>query len=434
MNLNPEFQRQLYLEYSPARLMGVPSVLGIIFSFSYFLDGYQWGVSTAQTALTLFMLITLLWGARQCMDSIIEEYRENTWDTQRLSALGAWEMCWGKLFGSTVMVWYGGLLCLVVYSLAIDHFSSLPLLLSYCVCIALLGQSGSLLLGLLAVQRGQSKSSSIFVLAVLIFLSCWPWLTNIANLADPISQPISQHTTTWYDISIDQQIFMQISLVLALFWCSIGNYRLMTQELGIRTTPWAWLGFNLFLIIYLGGLIPNSSFSFSLATFMTCAILTYAGLLVERHDAMRIKRLLTYFKQGLWQRGCEEMPIWWLSFVLTLPAALVLNFSEHTAFRGFSDLMHFYPLAMVLILLRDCATYLYFSYSKNPQRAMSMTLLVGVLFYGIIPGIFNLIGQSGLAALFFPLWADSSLTALIFALIQTGFVVYLLYQRWRSTT
>jgi hypothetical protein len=96
--------------------------------------------------------------------------------------------------------------------------------------------------------------------------------------------------------------------------------------------------------------------------------------------------------------------------------------------------MHFYPLAMVLILLRDCATYLYFSYSNNPQRAMSMTLLVGVLFYGIIPGIFNLLGQSGLAALFFPLWADASMTALIFALIQTGFVAYLLYQRWRSTT
>lgn len=434
MNLNPEFQRQLYLEYSPARMIGVPSVLGIIFSFCYFLDGYTLGLSTSQTALTLFLLITLLWGARQCMDSIIEEYRENTWDTQRLSALGPWEMAWGKLFGSTIMVWYGGLLCLLVYSLAVDNLTTLPLLMFYCVCIALLGQNGSLLLGLLAVQRGQSKSSSIFVLAVLIFLSFWPWLMNISSLANPMVFLPTQPTTAWYSMLIDQQTFLQISLLLALFWCGLGNYRLMTQELGIRSTPLAWLGFSLFLTIYLGGLIPTTTFSLSLATFIVCGVLTYVGLIVERNDAMRIKRLLTYFAQGQWRRSSEEMPIWWLSFILTIPAAVVLSFSEHAILRGFSNLLHFYPLAIVLILLRDCAIYLYFCYGKNPQRAMSMTLLVGVLLYGIIPGMFSLIGQSGLTALFFPLWADSAIGALICAILQTGFILYLLYLRWKSCT
>jgi len=434
MNLNPEFQRQLYLECSQTRLLGFPLVLGIIFSFSYFLDGYDFGSYSARAALTLFLLITLLWGARQCMDSIIEEYRDNTWDTQRLSALEPWEMVWGKLFGSNIMVWYGGLTCLLVYSLSVENQSTLPWLLFYCICVALLAQTGSLLLGLLAVQRGQSKSSSIFVLAVLIFLSFWPWLMNISSLNSPMTYLPTQAQTAWYNLLIDSPVFLTISLVLALFWCGLGNYRLMTQELGIRTTPWAWLGFSLLLTIYLGGLIPDASFSISLAAFLVCGVLTYVGLVVERNDAMRIKRLLTYFAQGQWRRGCEEMPIWWLSYILMIPAALVLSVSEQAFLRGFSDMFHIYPLAIVLILLRDCAIYLYFCYGQNPQRALSMTLLACVLLYGIIPGIFSLIGQNALAALSFPLWADSAAGALICALLQTGLMLYLLYQRWICIT
>jgi hypothetical protein len=95
--MNPEFQRQLYLEYSPARLLGIPMVLGIMFTLSFFLDDHRLGTTTANTAIGLFMLISLLWGARQTIDSILEEYRERTWDTQRLSALGPWEMVWGEI-------------------------------------------------------------------------------------------------------------------------------------------------------------------------------------------------------------------------------------------------------------------------------------------------------------------------------------------------
>jgi Na+/H+ antiporter NhaA len=49
MNLNPEFQRQLYLECSPARLMGIPMVLGIIFTLSFFIDNHNLGSATANT-------------------------------------------------------------------------------------------------------------------------------------------------------------------------------------------------------------------------------------------------------------------------------------------------------------------------------------------------------------------------------------------------
>lgn len=430
MNLNPEFERQLYLECSQARLVGVPLLLGIIFTLSYFIDGYRLGSTTAQTALILFMLITLVWGARQTIDSIVEEQRDRTWDTQRLSALGPWTMAWGKVFGSTVMVWYAAAICLLMYSLSTDNPSALPLLVFYSVCAALLVQSGGLLLGLLAAQRGQSKSSSIFMIAIVGFLSIAPWLSDLASMPPFMRPEVSTH---WYTKSIDSQLFHQISLLLALFWCGTGNYRLMTQALGMRTTPWVWLSFSAFMTVYLGGFIPNLFYTFSLAAFLVCTGLTYLGVMVERNDAMRIKRLLSYFSQGHWQRGLEELPIWWLSFILTLPAALHLSLSSHPLLE-LSTVFHFYPLALVLILLRDCALYLFFCYGKNPQRAVTSTLLTVVLLYGIIPGIFKAIGQTSLAALFFPLLADSATGALICAVLQTGLVIQLLYQRWKKSS
>ena len=430
MNLNPEFERQLYLECSQARLVGVPLVLGIIFTLSYFIDGYRLGSATAQTALMLFLLITLVWGARQTIDSIVEEQRDRTWDTQRLSALGPWAMTWGKLFGSTIMVWYAAAICLLVYSLSSDNLSNLPMLAFYSICAALLVQNAGLLLGLLTVQRGHSKSGSIFMVAIVGFLSVAPWLTELASSPSFI-RPLAR--THWYTGTFDSQLFHQVSVLLALFWCGLGNYRLMTQALGMRTTPWAWLSFSVFMTVYLGGFIPNLFYTFSLAVFLVCTGLTYLGVMIERNDALRVKRLLSYFSQGHWQRGLEELPIWWLSFILTLPAALHLSLSSHPLLE-LSTAFHFYPLAFVLILLRDCALYVYFCYGKNPQRAVTLSLLTGVLLYGIIPGIFKAIGQTSLAALFFPLLADSATGALICALLQTSFVIQLLYQRWKKST
>lgn len=433
MNINPEFQRQLYLECSQARMIGIPLVLGIMFTFGYFIDDYTLSGATANMALTLFMLITLLWGARQTVDSIIEEYRERTWDTQRLSALGPWEMTWGKLFGSTIMVWYSGLICLVVYGLATDHAAALPLLLFYSICAALLVQSGSLLLGLLAVQRGQLKSSSIFILAIVGFMSIAPWLVDVSTMSPAnFSYLPSIATTVWYDIAITGQLFHQLSLVLAIFWCGVGNYRLMAQELGIRTLPWVWLGFSLFIIIYIGGFIPSSTYSFSLSAFVVSSGLTYIGVMVERNDAMHLKHFITYFQQGNWRRVAEEMPIWCLSFTLTIPFALILSFSEHP-FHSLVTAFHFYPLAILLLLLRDCAVYLYFCYGKNPQRAFSLTLLTGVLLYGIIPGIFSAAGAGGLAALSFPLLADTSGGAISCAALQAILVLGLFYKRWQES-
>ncbi len=429
MQLNPEFHRQLLLEYSTARLIGAPLVLWVVFSLSYYIDGYNLGSTTAKTALILFLLITLLWGVQQTRDSMLDEFRNHTWNTQRLSALGPWDMTWGKLLGSTVMVWYSGLICLGVFATATDDLAALPIVAFYCISAGLFMQSGGLLMAQMAVQRNETKSSSIFIMAIIALIFITPKLTAVSSLGmffPAIGAPI------WYEFSFNQQLFNMLSVFSALFWCSVGNYRLMSQALGIRTLPWIWLTFSAFLIIYFGGFLPSSVYSIALAAFAVCIVLSYIGILVEPNDAMRLKCLQIYAEQRNWRRFAEELPIWWLSFSLAIPFALILSLSEHPLGLLGAN-FHIYPLPILLLLLRDCCIYLFFSYGKNPQRAFNLTLLSAALLYGIIPGLFSFAGQPWLAALAFPLWADSASSALIFSLLQIGFLGQLVYKRWQAS-
>ncbi|BBL58763.1 hypothetical protein [Methylomonas koyamae] len=428
MNPNPEFERQLLLECPAARLGSATAVLGTIFALCYFLDDYRFGSISAGAALSLFWLITLLWGARQSLDSIVDEYRDRTWDTQRLSALGPWQMAWGKLLGSTSMVWYCAGLCLAIYTLAAGPGTDLLRFYIYAVAGALLVQSAALLLGLLAVRRGQTKTGSILLPALVGFAVVAPQLGDIAEMANLSDGPAPR--IFWYAWALNQRDFVQFSLFCAVFWCMAANYRLLSQALGLRKPPSAWLGFIVFLIVYLGGLLPSGSYALATAGFGVCGGLTYLGIVAESQEAMRIKRLLDYYRQRNWRRVAEELPLSWLSFSLAVPFALYLS-ANRVHFAWFELSLHSYPLVALLLIWRDCAIYVYFCYGKNPQRALNLTLLAAVLLYGVLPGLFGALGISGLSALFFPLWADSALAALLYAALQCGAVLYLVRQRWQ---
>ncbi len=429
MNLNPEFQRQLQLEFSPARLIGVPLVLGVIFTLTYFLDNQHQTTVTAQTALGLFLLMVSFWGARQAVDSVLEEQRSHTWDTQRLSALDPWTMVCGKLLGSTLVVWYGGVICLLVYGLAAKNTSNLFWVYSYAITSGLLVQNLSLLLSLIALRKGQINSNSVIIgLAILAAFF-------IGSLIIPLSEnpQALQNTpdTAWYGLNLSNQFLTLITVCVALFWCVVGNYRLMAQELRIRTLPWVWLAFTIFLIVYTGGFITPAEFGeyFYALAFGICLTLSYLIVFAEYNEPMRIKRLLTYIAQENWLRGAEELPLWCVTFVLACLLALPLSLTHPADI----DELHVYPVSILLLLLRDIGIFLFFSYGKNPQRAFSLTLLSMVLLYGVFPGIFSAANLNGMVAVFFPLVADSMGLSIIYIGVQSALIWYFLYQRWQES-
>ncbi len=118
---NPEFIKNIRLQLNPVKLVLMPIILGMIFFVVYLLnaDSREPIEYTMQvTSLILLGLIVFIWGTKMAVDSLAGEFNERTWDSQRMTAIGPWNLVWGKLFGSTLYAWYGGLLCLFLFAVA----------------------------------------------------------------------------------------------------------------------------------------------------------------------------------------------------------------------------------------------------------------------------------------------------------------------------
>ena len=110
MTLNPEFRRNLWIELRLHRLLAMPIMVGLVAALTLSLDeSYE---ILRYIALAGFYGVVYIWGSRRAAAAVADEVNARTWEMQRMSALGAWQMTWGKLFGSTAFVWYAGLMIL----------------------------------------------------------------------------------------------------------------------------------------------------------------------------------------------------------------------------------------------------------------------------------------------------------------------------------
>lgn len=428
--MNPEFQRNLYLELSIARLIGMPAFLLVIFSLTYLIDDKTLDEATANTAIGLYIAIVLFWGAKQAAESIFDELRNNTWDIQKTSAISPWSLAWGKLFGSTIYNWYGGVLCLLMYSLATPEPKYLILTWVYALSCGLLAQALSMLVSLFSLRRKQSFNtgfSYLFVLFALFFIV--PIILNIDEFYD--------ETLGWYSQNYEQAYFIAISLLLGCGWTIVGIYRLLAEELRIRTLPWVWLSFIVFLILYFSGFVlaedekmqQQPGLTLMLVNFCICVVLSYLLLFIDENSPMLARQLWVHTEQEQWLRILQELPCWVISIVVALPSMVFLSLLYPV--EKIDDI-NFYPLVIYLLMLRDAGILLFFSYAPNPKRAMGLTLLYMICLYGLIPAIFHGMDAKSLAGAILPILNDNLLLAIIFSSMQTSLVGFLLFQRWQG--
>lgn len=430
--MNPEFERNLYLEFSVARLIGMPAFLLVIFFFTYLIDDKNFDEVTANSALGLYIAIVLFWGAKQAAESIFDELRNNTWDIQKTSAISPWSLAWGKLFGSTIYMWYGGLLCLFIYAVATPEPEHVFLTLVYSLGCGLLAQSLSLLVSLFSLRRKQSFNtgfSYLFVLFALFFIM--PIMLNVDDMRN--------EGMTWYGVGFDVAYFGAITLILACLWTIVGIYRLLSEELRIRTLPWVWLLFIFFLIFYLTGAINLEEHEqehghglfmiWLMISFCVCVTSSYLLAFIDDNNPMLARKLWIYSEQEQWLRMFQELPCWIISVVLALPTAVIftLLFPMEQV-----EEVYPYPIVIYLLMLRDIGILLFFSYAPNPKRAMGLTLLYMICLYGLLPAIFHAMDAEFIAGIILPIFSDNVLLAIIFASVQTTLIGFLLFQRWQG--
>lgn len=439
MAINPELRRLLWLELSLQRLWLIPAVLvGIAL-----LAGYgPFGARAIQPlAFAGFVLCTVVWGARQAGNAMLDEVRANTWDIQRMSALGAWDMTWGKLVGATVVAWYAGFICLGIAALhaldsgrAFDSYHALVLVL---VAVTL----QAFVLMLVTVGRHRSRRLGTRMNVVLTFLFLYlvlPDLPALAGIGMPdLAAPAD--TAVFYGMHFPAQPFTLALLAAFAAWMILGATRAMSIALLIRTRPVAWLLFIAFLATLAAGLDDGGPTPERLRRWCSaCAVyavaLTYIAGFAFRHDPIDFRRMHAAYGARDWRRLLEETPLWLSSAGIALLAALSATAlgSDPVIDNQRIDNAGASALALALLAVRDIALLAGFSFRNRGRRAEAPTLLCLALLNRVLPAIVSLGGAGALAMLLRPAVFDAAGSAVVIAALHAAVAAALAFAAYRS--
>ncbi len=416
--MNPELQRNLWLEVTLHRLILVPVV---IFAGAMLLRALDpSGELLGNAAMVGFLLSTVLWGARQAATSVLDEARTHTWDIQRMCALSPWRMTWGKLAGATIIPWYAGGWCLAIFigsRAAGDQpdnlAATLVLAVIFALAVAVLAQGSALIYALVVLHRGgglQSRLANLVMIALLVVL-----LPNLVSWIDP------QTTVSWYTIELPQLPFMAVATSSFAAWAVLGATRAMSMELKVGTWPGAWLAFAGFVALFAAGFVGIAAtpslplircLLASLA--LTAIVQSYVAAFAYPGDPMQFRRSERALVAQRWGRALEDLPLWSISTALALAAALIATVLGSAPQFTNQRLDNLGPvsLAATLMMLRDVALLTYFGVTSGRGRAEATTLVYIAILDGLLPALLPHIGLASLTTLFWPPFFSAPFTAI----------------------
>lgn len=411
--MGPEFRRNVWLELTPRRILFMVAILALVF-FAAAVSGA--GITPYLAAETTYYLIVVVWGARHAGLSVVGEIRDHTWDLQRLSSIGAGEMAWGKLFGSTIYTWFGGAICLavmLVYGFA--HGSALPTVLDvvYYVIVGVVAQSSALLASLIAIRRRSAHSrldvflyQAVGLLAALAVLYLW-------KAADPESALLSGDRSTdfvaWWGFAISARPFLLVSLALFATWILVGCYREMRRELQMRNGPLVWLGFLAFIGFYVAGFdawLPRDTATASsnivalrLALAATAyAALTYVAVLLEPKDRVLYRWYASQIGSGAVGSALSGLQAWIMSWVATLVVSVVLIWWLISQGLGISYAV--LTADCIGFLTRDVFIFVFFAATRHRGDFAAIVALLAL--YVLSPAILEGVGLNGVLPFLYP--------------------------------
>ena len=428
--MNPELQRNLWLEASPFRLALIAGLVLLAFAATSVAPlGFA---TTSGAALVLYWFFAVLWGTRSAALSVVVEIRERTWDGQKLSSIGPWEMVWGKLFGATAANWFGALLCLPFIFLSAMRSSGAASALSYGVILLALGvfaQSVALLSSLVLIRRNTGNwRLDIFLCqvagvgAAFFYYSIWSSIAAFRHSGTV--------TLDWWGHAFNLSSFHLVSLLLFLGWALVGAWRAMRAELRFANGPYVWLAYLFYGAVYSAGfeswigrqmpLQPQGATAKLALASLTLLASTYSMVFLEPKDPVRLRWLGEPLRSGRVYRAFLALDCWMLSYAATLAAGLVLV-ALWAATRADLALM---VLAMLGFLTRDVAIFVLMRGQAGGKGDFAALAILGAL-YLLLPTVLAGLNLRALDFLFLP----SSLASVIAAWVEGGVCAYLALKR-----
>ena len=393
----------------------------------------------ASVASFIYYVVVVLWGSRNAALSVVGEIRDRTWDAQRLSSLSAAEMTWGKLFGSTIFNWYVGGICLVLMlaqQVVQAGIVAALIDLVYFLEIGIIAQAAALLASLIAVQRRQAHSRAEIFLYQLTGILAAIAVYLVWATADPAGSMLIGKVRAlfivWWGHSFDARPFLLMSLALFTGWILTGCYRQMRTELKMENGPYVWLGFLVFIGLYVAGFDSWLSHSPDTAGWgavalrlglaaSTFATLTYVMVILEPKDRVHFRWLGAQLAGGRIGRALEGLQGFMMSYaaLVLLTAVLIWWRMGHGGGLGEAALIG----AGLGFVTRDVALFALLHALTGRRRGDFTALLALFALYLLIPSILKGLGLGDALVFFYPKPSDPVWLAPAFAWGEAAVVI-----------
>ena len=432
--MNPEFQRNLWLEASPRRLAWVGLVLAVIYAAVGYasqnrIDGPA--PSLAIAGMTVFGACALIWGGRAAAGSVLGEVADRTWDFQRLSALTPWTMTWGKLAGATSLAWCAALTGLVVRAVCAPP-EALGWNLLFMLGLALMFQALSLSAAVIGVRKARAegrvaRSGGVLggLILALILLSALAGTSGFqhgAGLNGAGWLFRSGGFASWWGLEIPGETFRALSMTAFAAFSLAAAWRLMRLELQMRNSQAVWGGFLLFVVVWIAGFPgPEGPGSNVVSAALAMGLAAYAAAFAEPADRLKLRAFTGLVRRGDIRAAAGVAPTTVLPFLFALFLTLLAAASPGGGDSGART------AALLAFIVRDLGVIVFFRFGPRPQRGDFGALIALALLYGAG----NVIG-AGMAwpdgkALFHPL-GGSAVVSIVSGLVQ-GIVAWVLAAR-----
>jgi hypothetical protein len=419
--MNPELQRNLWLDAPGRRLIGTAAVPALIFLVIWLIDRGRHPHVIVVAGGVLFVGAALIWAPLQTRAAVTDEVYARTWDFQRTCALAPWSLTWGKLVGATARPWLLASLSLLVAALQLASLTRFTTALFWAIVAVGLGvlmQASGLAVGLIEIRKSRAagrppgaRSPGLALLFLALLAGCaaiWAhthmvWSADLhGGVLTPGHKPL-----VWWGATYDPLSFAAISLgVFAV--CAVGwAWRLMRVELQLRNLPWAWVGFVIIAALYVAGFdaSPDGDVGvldhrLALAAAV-CAVCAYLGALIEPADTVRARQFLCAlnplgeldFARLIWTTPLVAKPMA-LTVILVVWYAMIRN-------RDVGAPQALLALAALAFVLRDLGVIAALRFGRPGRRDFGVLMRLALLYVvGALVG--RLFGGASGPALFIP--------------------------------
>ena len=239
---------------------------------------------------------------------------------------------------------------------------------------------------------------------------------------------------TWWGISFEKNLFMLCSVLLFSTSAIVSSWRLVSSALQVRTLPWAWPSFTVILTLYLSGLgmtsldvkLVNLSYTGLVISMLLC----YVTLFTEPGNLLIWNKLRLCQQKRDWRGWLEHLPLWPTTLILAFCFALLATLSQQTEIWSSRLPFMLLPVVFVLMLLRDVAIVLFFSFSPNPKRAIGTSIIYLAVIYLLLPFLFKMAGLHLLSYWLLPLDSTyGSMPAVMVMLSHVTIAFYMVVRR-----